>query len=137
MFKNIKKSSALLFIIISMVATSCIRDEENDNLSTPSSRSYEELIIGDWDCVHTFDHYYHEMGGNVWQDTTRIDGWTFFGDRWKFTSDGKWYCNAIEYGTFVISGDMFALTHPHGDITTRYNYKIKASTIISDGRWPS
>ena len=123
-----KTIGLMLCFAATAMMMSCNKDEGNDDSSTSNNGSYEEMIVGDWDCVHSYDHYYHEMGGNVWQDTTRIDGWKFFGDRWKFTSDGKWYRNAYEYGTYVISGDLFSLTHPRSDGNEYYRYKIKELT---------
>ncbi len=124
-----KTIGLMLCFAATTMMVSCNKDDDNGNSSTPGNSSYEEMIVGDWDCVHSYNHYYHEMGGNVWLDTTRTDGWDFYGDRWKMTSDGKWYVNAHEYGTYVVSGDMLALTHSLNSSSNRYyNYKIKELT---------
>ena len=104
--------------------------------------TYDELIIGNWDCISSSEYMHMESyfpPTDEWYtslDSTLINEWRFYGDRWKFTDNGTWYVNATDYGTYVVSADMLALTHPQGDSRTHYSYTISELTndklILSD-----
>lgn len=140
------KKATILFTAMAMVfASSCYKDDNsqpNDSQEVQSPMTYDELIIGNWDCISSSE-YMHMESYMPWVDewytdidSTLVNGWRFYGDRWKFTDNGTWYVNAYDYGTYVVSADMLALTHPQGDSRTHYSYIISELTnnklVLSD-----
>ncbi len=91
MLKQISKSILMFFVASTMFAISCNKEESNATNDPQGSRSREELIVGDWKCVNG------NFGG---------------GEIVKFSSEGKVYVDALDYGTYVISADMLGITHP-------------------------
>ena len=137
----------MLFLFAATLFATACNKEDNNQTNEPqggqTTMSYDELILGNWDCIHSYQHVHREQyfpPTDEWftdLDTTIVDVWTFYGDRWKFTDNGTWYVNASDYGTYVVSSDMLALTHPSGgNSRTHYSYIIAELTnnklVLSD-----
>lgn len=89
----------MLLFIVDPLVTSCTKDDEN---------AESVSIVGDWECVTAASQhycYYDEIGGTLLLEKDKeYDDW--IGERWKLTSDGKFYRQGRDRGNYVQTGNL-------------------------------
>ena len=101
----------LFFVATAVSMMSCNKDNAENGTENAS-------IVGDWEGVNASKHYtyYDTIGGNFISERTvtasesenLAEDW--IGIKWKFATDGTFYVNGREKGTYVVSGNLLYLS---------------------------